>query len=136
MSGADAIGALSVFGPVLSVLVIFAVVGAVDYLLEDKPGTRQSANSASSEASLMGAGMGAKPMSTVVQPVPGAIVARPCAAVPLCPDCRRACLAALGAEGSPLAGEVSAQAAGAQALPDGNHGDNKKVAEPTPGVTA
>lgn len=32
---------------------------------------------------------------------------------------------AQGAEGAPLAGEVSAPSAGASALPDGNHGENK-----------
>lgn len=100
----------------------------------DNLGTRQSATSASSEASLTGQGMGSMPMLTCVQPVPRVIVLeiRPA----FVPACHGVCSAALGAEGAPLAGEESAQAAGAQALPDGNHGDNKKVAEPTPGVTA
>lgn len=100
----------------------------------DNLGTRQSATSASSVASLTGQGMGSMPMLTCVQPVPRVMVReiRPA----FVPACHGVCSAAPGAEGAPLAGEESAQAAGAQALPDGNHGDNKKVAEPTPGATA
>ena len=33
---------------------------------------------------------------------------------------------ARGAEGAPLAGKEAAQRAGLQAIPDGNHGDNRR----------
>lgn len=138
-------GVVAVLGAVVGLLPGYLFVSAVDAwrqpprmtacpLSGDNLGTRQSATSASSEASLTGQGMGSMPMLTCVQPVPRVMVReiRPA----FVPACHGVCLAALGAEGAPLAGEESAQAAGAQALPDGNHGDNKKVAEPTFGVTA
>lgn len=141
-------------------------------LPEDKPGPRQSANSASSAASLVGAGYGVpNPMSSHARPVPDALGAaasspaqgivtrmgqdphaglggeaiepgpegmRPAPESANAPAWKsvgdflarqhlRSVLAARGAApgGAPLAGRgLGAGAGQAQALPDGNHGEN------------
>lgn len=140
-------------------------------LFGDKPGPRQSANSASSAASLVGAGYGVpNPMSSHARPVPRALGAaasspaqgivtrmgqdpqglggeaiepgpegmRPAPESANAPAWKsvgdflarqhlRSVLAARGAApgGAPLAGRgLGAGAGQAQALPDGNHGEN------------
>jgi len=125
-------------------------------LPERQPGPRQSANSASSAASLVGAGYGVpNPMSADVQPVPvevahalrtpaqgivtrmgrdpqglggEAIEPGPAGMRPVCsgfvPDCPDAC--ATCARARTRSAGAGAGAGRAAAIPDGNHGDNKK----------
>jgi hypothetical protein len=129
-------------------------------LFGDKPGPRQSANSASSAASLVGAGYGVpNPMSSHARPVPhalGAAASSPAQGIvtrmgqdpqglggeaiepghrasgdaPGCSSCGQ-CAASItgadadaGARACKRSAGARAVAGQAQALPDGNHGEN------------